>query len=414
MGKDFTGKGLEGSPWKGVALVIVLTGIAILAAFSTEFAYRTRVDIRTASHLERRIKAYFHARSAMEIVRLVLTSQKFVDQAISAFGGGVPGLSRGNFELWRFACKFAEVFSTASLDFLGVEVANLKGTEGIGVQEGGFDCTIEPEDARINLNASSTVADRRALFAKLYPLLRGFVDEEYQGGDDRKAVELILNIMDWVDPDDDRSDIDSNGNFIQAAGASESGSYGKYGYRPKNAKMDTVEEVRLVEGMTDDLYCRFAQNFTVYNTGKVNVNEAKLPLLKAIVCENLIQQDPFPVCGGRDPNTLAPMDIALGLLEVCRNIKKALFTPPFASESDFIAFFGRLPEPLNQVIQINPNTLRPVIGTQSKVLRITARGWSGGTGHRIEAVFDTSSLNYLYWKESGFTISQARSEGKAP
>jgi len=392
---------------RGVALVVVLTGIAILAAFSTEFAYRSRVDIQTASNLERRIQAYFHARSAMEIVRLVLTSQKFVDQAARAFGGGVPGLARGHLELWRFACKFAEVFSSSSLNFMGLEVLNLKGSPGIGVEQGGFHCEITPEDSRVNLNAALTAADRKAMFTKLYALLRGQVDEESIAGtgEDRKAVELILNIMDWTDPDDERSDIDSNGNFVQAAGAGENVNYSKYGYRARNAKMDSVEEVRLVEGMTDDLFCRFGRQFTVYQTDKLDVNEADLMLIRAIVCDNLLNVDPVQVCGVAAAGSLAPVDMALGLLEVCRSIKRALFTPPFSNENEFISFFSRLPEPLNQVVQVNPTTLRPIVGTRSKVLRVTANGWSAETGHRIEAVVDTSSLNYLSWKETGYDAS---------
>lgn len=386
--------------------MVVLTGIAILAAFSTEFSYRTRVDIQVASNLERRVQAYFHARSAMEIARLVITSQKFVDQAVSAFGGGVPGLARGNFELWRYACKFAEIFSSSTLNFMGLEIMNLKGSEGIGVEEGGFACEVVPEDSRINLNASLTARDRRATFTKLYALLRGQVDEDSGGRDDRKAVELILNIMDWTDPDDERSDIDSNGNFVQAAGAGENVDYAKYGYRARNAKMDSVEEVRLVEGMTDDLYCRFGRQFTVYPTEKLNVNEAELPLIKSVVCDNLLNADPLAVCGVGAPGQMAPMDMALGLLEVCRTIKRALFTPPFASENDFIAFFSRLPEPLNQAVQVNPTTLRALVGTRTKVLRVTARGWAGESGHQIEAVIDSSSLNYLYWRETGFDATR--------
>lgn len=387
---------------RGVALVLVLTGLAILSAFSTEFSYRTRVDIKIATNMEKQVQAYFHARSAMEIARLVITSQKFVNQAVSAFGGSMPGMNVKNFELWRYACKFAEIFSSSSLNFMGLELMNLKGQDGIGVAKGGFGCEVLPEDSRININAATTVADKRTLFTKLYALLRGAVDEDYRGGDDREAAELILNIMDWTDPDDERSDIDSNGNLVQAGGAGENVDYAKHGYQARNAKMDSVEEVRLVEGMTDELYCRFGKEFTVYNTGKLNVNEAELQLLKAILCDNLVEMDPYPICWIGQVGQPPPMDLALGMMQMCRRIKQALFTPAFSSGNDFIAFFDRLPEPLNQFIRLNAATLRPMIGTQTKVLRVAARGWVGESGHEITAVVDTSSMNYLYWKETGF------------
>jgi hypothetical protein len=96
------------------------------------------------------------------------------------------------------------------------------------------------------------------------------------------------------------------------------------------------------------------------------------------------------------------MDLALGYLEVCRGIKKALFTPAFTSENDFLDFFQRLPEPLNQLVHVNANTLRPQVGTKSKVLRIRAQGWVHESGHEITAVVDSGTLNYIYWKEAGF------------
>jgi type II secretory pathway component PulK len=378
-----------------VALVVVLTGLTVLAAFSAEFSYRSRVDVRTASNLEREVQAYFHARSAMEIVRLVVTSQKFVDLATA----GMPAAR--SLELWRFACKFAEVFNTSSLNFLGIELVNMKGTEGVGVDQGGFSCEIVPEDSRINVNVTSAT-DRKALFTRLYPLLRGQVDTEVKAGeDDRKAAELILNIMDWVDPDDDRTDIDSTGSLVQAGGAGENGSYSRHGYKARNAKMDSVEELRLVEGMTDDLFCRFGRDLTVYNTDKVNVNEADLLLIKALVCDNLAG-DPVQVCWRPFDARGSIMDIALMQMESCRTFKRDMFLPAFTSEADFVDFWGRLPE-LGQFIQVNANTLKPMITTaKSKALRVTSRGWVGESGHEIQAVIETGSTNWVYWKETGF------------
>ncbi len=380
---------------RGVALIVVLTGITILAAFSSEFVYRSRVDIRTATNLEKEVQAYFHARSAMEIVRLVVTSQKFVDIAT----GGMPAAK--SIELWRFACKFAEVFNTASLNFLGIQLMNLKGTDGIGVDKGGFTCDITPEDARVNVNVLSAT-DRKAMFSKLYPLLRGQVDTNVKAGDnDRKAAELVLNIMDWVDPDDDRTDIDSTGQFVSGGGGGENSTYSRYGYKARNAKMDSVDELRLVEGMTDDLFCKFGKNFTVYNTDKVNVNEADLLLIKSIVCDNLTV-DPMQVCWRPFDPRGSIIDIGLVQMEACRRFKNDLFLPPFTSENDFIDFWSRLPE-ISQFVKVNANTLRPMITTaKSKALRVRARGWVGESGHEITAVIDTGSTNWLYWKETGF------------
>ncbi len=384
---------------RGIALIVVLAGITILAAFSSEFTYRSRVGIQAANNLEKQVQAYFHARSGIEIARLVVTSQKMVDQAVAAFGQG-----RGTVSLWQYAPKFAEIFAKQSFNFMGVDVIDLKGAEGLGVTDGSFLLEVSPEDARVSINTGTSATERKNLFTRLYPLLAGRVDPDSQAtatGMDRKAAEVILNIMDWVDPDDERSDIDSNGNFVAAGGAGENLDYSRHGYRARNAKMDSTEELRLVEGMTDDLFCQIGDQLTVYQTDKLNVNEADIRVLRAILCDN-IQGDRSAACGPTLNYPDALMDRALGLMQQCRQIKKEIFLPPFANENEFLTFFQRLPAPFSTMLTVNQNTLRPLVGTKSKVLRVTSRGWVGTSGWEITAVIDQGSTNWLHWRETGF------------
>lgn len=384
---------------RGVALIVVLAGITILAAFSSEFTYRSRVGIQAANNLEKQVQAYFHARSGIEIARLIVTSQKMVDQAVAAFGGG-----RRVVELWQYAPKFAEIFARQTLNILGVDLIDLKEAEGLGVAEGSFVLEVEPEDSRVSINTGSSPTERKNLFTRLYPLLAGRVDPDSQAtatGMDRKAAEVILNIMDWVDPDDERSDIDSNGNFVAAGGAGENVDYSRYGYRARNAKMDSVDELRLVQGMTDELFCQLGEELTVYQTDKINVNEADVRILRAILCDNLMG-DRMLACGPTLDYPDAVMDRALQLMDTCRRIKKEIFLPPFANENEFLTFFSRLPEPFASMLAVNQGTLRPLVGVKSKVLRVTSRGWVGTSGWQITAVIDQGSTNWLHWRETGF------------
>ncbi|HOA12505.1 MAG TPA: type II secretion system protein GspK [Myxococcota bacterium] len=393
---------------RGVALIVVLTGITILAAFSSEFTYRSRVDIRTAMNQQRRVQAYFHARSGMEIGRLVITSQKMVDQALSSFGlsGRAAGL-----ELWRFAPKFVDVFTSSSLEFLGFKLMDLSGVRGIGVGAGGFELEIVPEDSRINVNSGSSDKDKREIFSKLYPILAGQIDEEPMTGMDRKAAEVILNIIDWADPDDSRSDIDSNGNLLSTVGGSENMNYSKWGYTSRNARMDSLDELLMIEGVTDSIFCRFSRMLTVYNTSKINVNDADPWLIKAVVCDNLVT-DKLAVCGYNYMSPGSVMDQAMYLFETCRQIKQQLNMPPFMSASQFVNFWTRLPEPLNQLVVVNPETLRASAGTKSTVLRVVSRGWVDESGHEMSAVIDTGSTRWLSWKERGFDASGKRDMGQ--
>ena len=383
-------------------MIIVLTSVAVLAAFSSELSYRAYVDVRTAKNMERQVQAYFHARSAMEIARLVITSQKFVQQMVGMFTGGRGGIK---IEVWPFAAKFVEVFSTGQLAFAGVPVMQLKDQKGVGVSEGGFKVTVEPEDSKVNVNKVLRNRDKHNLVLRLLALLQA-ADIEGYGVQDRDSVDLISNIIDWVDADDNKTDIDTDGKISSGAGAGENIPYDRYGYRVKNAKFDSVAELRLVAGMVDRVYCRISKALTVYRTDKINVNDADDLLLKALICDSLAGVDPNMACGpGMGPGG-SPVDAAVGFIDICRNIKKALFMPPFANPRAFVNLLKGLPEPLNQVIRIDERRLLSQIGTSSRVLRIKATGWVGKTGYTMETVIDTLGDNYLYWREYGSSTQE--------
>ncbi len=398
---------------RGVALIIVLTSLAILAAFSSELSYRAYVDVRTAKNLERQVQAYFHARSAMEIARLVITSQKFVQQILGVMGMGGAHI---RVEVWPFASKFVEVFSTGQLAFAGVPVLQLKDQKGVGVSEGGFKVVVTPEDSKVNVTKVLRPTDRHNLLLKMLALLQA-ADIPGYGVEDRNSTDLIANIIDWVDADDNKTDIDSNGKITEGTGAGENVPYDKYGYKVKNAKFDSVSELHLVDGMTDEVYCKLSKAITVYKTDKVNVNEADPLLLKALICNSLSGVDPAVACGygagtgvGPGPGAMgmagSPVDVAVGLIEMCRQIKKALYMPPFANPRAFVNLLKSLPEPLNQMLPIDGRRLLSQIGTSSRVLRIKATGWVHGTGYTMETVIDTLGDNYLYWREYGSSTQE--------
>jgi len=132
------------------------------------------------------------------------------------------------------------------------------------------------------------------------------------------------------------------------------------------------------------------------------VNTADLHVLRAIICESLVDPARQQACqqSAVIGPALHPVDVALGWLEVCRRIKWSLFTPPFSSASSFASFFQRLPEPLNTEIRVDGGRLSQQVGTNSRVVRVKAEGVWGKVTKRIEGVIDTSTGRYIYWKEN--------------
>src|SRR5688500_10372109 len=90
---------------RGIALVAVLSAIAVIAIVTTEFTYNTGIDFAAAANARDEMRAHFLARSGMNLSRLVVKVQKdvfdryrkylgdvqladYLPLMIGAFGGG--------------------------------------------------------------------------------------------------------------------------------------------------------------------------------------------------------------------------------------------------------------------------------------------------------------------------------------
>ena len=384
---------------RGVALLIVMVMVAVLAAFSAEFSYNTRVNVRMASNLERDVQAYYHARSAMEVSRMVIRGQAMLNQVLAIASAGNPNAQA--VELWSYACKFAEIYNTGKVDLFGRELFDLSGQTGIGVSNGSFGCTADTEDGRVNVNFADSPESRKAMFAELFGFIRGpRIDGHGLSDEDEEIIDTLLNVMDWVDPDEVRTDFNPiDGNFQEGGGSGEDFDYAKYDYRAKNAKFDSVDEVRLVEGIDDEMFCKLRDKITVYSTEKLNVNTADMGLINAVLCQNLPTDTQLTMCL---PNAalggLTVMDEVGAVVDRCREIKKMLMMPPFANTQKFQQVVNAVSAYLSAPIQVPPAALQH-LGTKSRVIRITATGTVGRTTKKLTGVIDTGTGKYVYWRE---------------
>src|SRR5207245_2234003 len=85
---------------RGVALILVLTSVAIITAVSVDFSFNSRIDLELATNARDELRAYYLARSSVNLSRLVLKFQKQLDSTPMGFdpsmlmgllgGGGMP------------------------------------------------------------------------------------------------------------------------------------------------------------------------------------------------------------------------------------------------------------------------------------------------------------------------------------
>lgn len=132
--------------------------------------------------------------------------------------------------------------------------------------DGTISLTIEDEERKINLNnligtqGNAPIDQNVAVFRRLLEIL----------GIDPSVADAVL---DWLDNDE-----------APRVGGAESSYYLAlpYPYKSKNDLFDTVEELRLVRGVTPEVFDKLRPFVTIYSSGKVNINTAPKEILMAL------------------------------------------------------------------------------------------------------------------------------------
>jgi general secretion pathway protein K len=381
----------------GVALLLVLVTMAIMAAFTTEFHYKSYVSLHVASNLRDDVTAYYHARSAMEVARLVIKSQNVADNMFNALAAFVPNIKNQNIELWTFACEFANAFCSGKLKLMGKTFFDFTGMKGVGLEKGGFcKCRAMPEDGRINVNRVDSLAEKNQMFADLYSTFIQFREEPLTDlrEIDKDVAELVLNIIDWADPDSMRSDL--VGTMVHDSAQAEGLGYDK-GFTPKNGKFDTLRELLLVDKMDRKLYCQAARELTPYSTKKLNVNTAPLRTLRRLTCAHTTNAE--EVCYGLGGQQVPTMDFAMYCMEMCRTLRQALMSPGFSNTGQFMKFFDLLPAEWQPRPILDKRALTQKIGVKSRVIRVETTGGYYTTFRSLTGIIDSSTGDYVYWRE---------------
>jgi len=159
--------------------------------------------------------------------------------------------------------------------------------------------------------------------------------------------------------------------------------------------MDTVGEVQLIAGMTSTIYCKLRDKFTVFSTGKVNINDADLVVLEGILCGSIEDEAlQFQTCFmPQAPAMIAPMTSALLVLDQCRKVKKELYSTPFTSFVKFKTFFQKYPVSIGDGTQlpVQWTTVGQNLGVNTKMVRIEATGKYRHASKKMTTIVDTST-----------------------
>lgn len=301
---------------RGVALLMVLFGITLMTAIVVDLGDDQMLNYRLAIQERDALRAEALAESGLELSRLMLMVQSKIQTYFAQMASS--GMQLPILAVWDVLPIDSNAFKgLASGEFftmLGLpsaapkeppKVPEQKNTDKdkkeapqppktFGSFEGAFSVEIVDEESKISLRKWASATDplgRKSTAKKLYSLFQPpEYDMLFDGTvTDGKVVDrwsLIGNIYDWIDDDDLVTDPRAEDREWGRVGSgSERALYGQYkGVEPKNAYFDSVEELRLVHGMSDAHMAAFSDAITLYGENdKVNLLTAGRKVLGAMI-----------------------------------------------------------------------------------------------------------------------------------
>jgi len=297
-----------------------------------------------------------------------------------------------------------EVASLGSL--VGIDTAGIK---GLGLKSGSFDAEITSEDGKIDIACGSGVTPDRNRQLTVFRLLNGLMfsrrfdrlfSEADKDGQFMTRPEVARAIIDWADADDQ---------MFSPEGSSGAEDY-KYDaradrYRAHDNTYDTIEEVKMVRGVSDSFMEAFGPHLTIYGYGqdcKVNLGAISnknggdcTPLLMGIVRAAMT---PDPGKPPTDPSILDDTRLYPIASVACDRASAAGF-------DSLATVTGLMKSPQTAVLPDDPRykifqSMPPIVISDAdlakvakvespRIYRVVATGVSGRVKKKITAIIDT-------------------------
>lgn len=285
----------------GIAILMVIACLAVLLPFTAAFNYTTRVDWQAALNLRDEVAARNLHRGGMRLSLLLFELQRMV------FNQKQFRKMLGTWDITQVAPYLMSAFGSKDghegiAGLVGLDATTFK---DLAIEHGGFEIRVEAESGKLNVNClaqagqgkdNSQARTVQTLEAMLMPTLYDpLFDEEKLDGQRYSRGDVIRAIVDYIDDDIKAFDM------VKLASASTQERY-RYTelfdpYQPRNARLDSIEELHLVQGVDDDIMTAIAADLTAYGGCKVNLNFASADQIALVLRQSVTATDKWKTEG---------------------------------------------------------------------------------------------------------------------
>ncbi len=269
----------------GIVLILVLWVLVLLTALATEFAFSMKMEVNTTRNYKEDIETYYLAKAGINLgMAEMLTDARF--HSFNEELGLLIGISSESDENTK---------STEGLE--NVDKLNKKNSANFNNEEEGkpleyrviqrkdiplgngtITYSIEDENGKIGINKASRDS-----------IVKALKQSGMEIGQDRDII--ADSILDWIDADDNHRINGAESDYYRSQNPP---------YKPKNGKLDTIEELMKIRGVTEEIfygnqedggkYLGLESFFTLYPVSAVNPNTASEQVLSALFAEDKVKE----------------------------------------------------------------------------------------------------------------------------
>ena len=339
---------------EGIALIVAIATVAILAVMLTDMHRTTSTAFAVSISQRDALQAEYMAKSATNLTRLLIAKEPAVRRFVDPLYRGATGHPAPQLPVWKFANDVLAPFCTPedqrdTLMQLGIDFGDTTGFDGL---PGECHVLVVSENGKINVNDPLFLDGeqaRNSVATQLFSLTGGQLPESPydalftrpdETGTVTTRIDLITAVIDWWDRDIQRTDFDPGTGLTRTGGTgTEDDSVYQLGddpYRNKNAPFDSIQELHLVRGFTDDFWATFVEPIpndpesrimTVYASGLININEASPQVLLGRICSY-----------APDASLCTDPLEALKFTQILTTVRQIIPIPLFGRPSDLIDF----------------------------------------------------------------------------
>lgn len=283
----------------GIALLMAVSTLSLLLFIIVETTYDTNVEYSIHGQSVNRIKAQAAARSGIELALLRIKIYKKVNKQ---FGAAINNYRQYVEQIWQLPFMWPPLVPD---EVNAVDRDLLKKSADESLMGASYRIIISEEGSRVDINdlASKSKVLRESTRKSVRSILevKANQDNGFMARNSLRNIEdLINNITDWVDADN----VTSGGNQSEGYLYTSLKTGGLFTY-PPNRAFRSLGELKMVAGMTNEIFELLEPLVTVYGMRSINPNVASKDVLISLdsnfgekAAEEVIKRRQTPSLGG--------------------------------------------------------------------------------------------------------------------